>query len=355
MTLPRLSNKTITVRRVEGKIAFEEAVNSPYFDAYTTYPPTQLITGYDGLPAKPEFAADIVQRLDDVDKRLESMDASGVQYAIVSLTAPGIEGVLDPDTAVDLARKTNDAIYEKYVKAHPDRFAFFACVPMQKPELAAAELERAVTQLGAKGVLINGFSNLSTEDLDHIQYLDEPACEPFWAMLNKLRVPLYIHPRSPPPGQQRLFHGYPTIAQAALAFGTETAGHALRIMCSGLLDRYPNVKIILGHLAEGLPFFIHRAQERMKLAAEGTNGPHQKTVMEYFQTHFYATLAGVKRESTLQAAIAEMGESRVLYSVDYPYESNEEQADWFDGLPLNENTRRQLASENAKLLFSLDI
>jgi gamma-resorcylate decarboxylase len=198
MSVPRTSNKTIAVRRLEGKIAFEEAVNSPYFD---------------GSPAKPEVAADIVQKLDDVDKRLESMDASGVQYAIISLTAPGIEGVLDPDTAVYLAQKTNNTIYEKYVKVYPRRFGFFARVPIQKPELAAAELERAVTQLGAKGVLINGSSNLS-------KYLDEPAWEPFWAMLDKLHVPLYIHPRSPPPGQQRLFHGYPTLGQAVLAFGS---------------------------------------------------------------------------------------------------------------------------------------
>jgi predicted TIM-barrel fold metal-dependent hydrolase len=355
MSIPRTSSQLITVRRLEGKIALEEAVNSPYFNAAATHPPTQLIKDFDGMPASHDVGADIFQRLDDIDKRLESMDVSGIQYAIVSLTSPGIEGVLDPDKAVDLARKTNDAIYETYVKAHPRRFGFFACVPMQKPELAAAELERAVTKLGAKGVLINGFSNLSKDDLDHVQYLDEPACEPFWAMLEKLQVPLYLHPRSPPPGQQRLFHGYPSIAQAGLAFATETAGHAVRIMCSGVLDRYPNVKIILGHLAEGLPFFIHRMQERTKLATKGTNGPYQKTLIEYFQTRFYATLAGVKRASTLQAAIAEMGESRVLYSVDYPYESNEEQADWFDGLPLNENTRRQLASENAKKLFNLNV
>ena len=355
ITIPRTTTKTVEVERLEGKIAIEEAVNSPYFNAAATYPVTQSIKGWDGMPANGTVGADIMHRLDDVLMRLESMDRSGISYAVVSLTSPGIEGVLDADTAVELARKTNDAMYEKYPKAHPTRFGFFACVAMQKPEEAAKELERAVTQLGAKGVLINGYCNLSTADLDDVRYLDEPACEPFWAMLNKLQVPLYIHPRSPPPGQQRIFQGYPALALASFAFATETGGHALRIMCSGLLDRHPNVRIILGHVAEGLPFFIHRAQERLKLAVENTNGAHTKSLMYYFNNHFFATLAGVKRASTLHAGIAEMGESRVLFSVDYPYESNEEQADWFDSLPLATSTHRALASENAKRILKLDI
>jgi gamma-resorcylate decarboxylase len=118
---------------------------------------------------------------------------------------------------------------------------------------------------------------------------------------------------------------------ASFAFAPDTGGYALRIMGSGLLDRHPNVRIILDHVAEGLPFFIHHAQERLKLSVENTNGAHTKSSMYYFNNNF---LAGVKRASTLQAGIAELDESRVLFSVDYPCESNKEQADWFDSLPL---------------------
>jgi predicted TIM-barrel fold metal-dependent hydrolase len=201
---------------------------------------------------------------------------------------------------------------------------------------------------------VNGFCNLDLDDQDKIQYLDDPACEPIWAMLAKLKVPLYLHPRSPPLNQQRLYKDYPNLAQAAYGFGVETAGHALRIMCSGTLDRYPSIQIILGHCAEGLPFLIHRIDHRMAISTAGTNGAHKKSMMEYLQNNFYATCAGVRRESTLKNTIEEMGESRTLFSVDYPYESNEDTADWFDGMQINENTREALASGNAKRLLNID-
>jgi gamma-resorcylate decarboxylase len=355
MALNRTTTETINVIRIHGKIALEEAVGSPYFVAHGTHPPTPMIQGMkDGLPPyNTPFLEDIDDRLNNVEKRLQSMDASGIGYAIVSLTCPGIEGILDAEEAVELAKKTNDAMYENYAKAHPDRFGFFASIPMQKPEAAAAELERAVTVLGAKGVLINGFTNIDKEDVNRVQYLDEPKCEPFWAMLAKLDVPLYLHPRIPPLNQQRIYKWYPNLSQAAYGFGVETAGHSLRIMCSGFLDKYPNIQIILGHCAESLPFLVHRIDHRMAIGKQGSNGPYKRSMMEYLQNNFYATLAGVRRESTMRNTIDEMGEARTLFSVDYPYESNEDAADWFDGLQMNENTRQAIAWGNAKRLFKL--
>lgn len=171
-------------------------------------------------------------------------------------------------------------------------------------------------------------------------------------MLHRLRVPLYLHPRLPPIHQQVLYSDYPNPASASYGFGVECAGHALRIMCSGILDKYP-VNIILGHCAEALPFLIHRAEQRMNIGTPRSNGAHKKTLMHYFQTHFYATLAGVRRLSTLRNTIEELGEARVMFSVDYPYESNEAAADWFDGLELNDNTRNAIAAGNAVQLFGL--
>jgi predicted TIM-barrel fold metal-dependent hydrolase len=355
MALNRTTTESIKVDRMQGKIALEEAVGSPFFVAHGTHPPTPMIQGLkNGLPPyNTPFLEDIDDRLNNVEKRLQSMDASGISYAIVSLTCPGVEGILDADEAVELAKKTNDALYEIYVKAQPDRFGFFASVPMQKPEEAAAELERAVKGLGAKGVLINGFTNIDKNDVSKVQYLDDPKCEPFWKKLSELDVPLYLHPRIPPLDQQRIYESYPNLSQAAYGFGVETAGHSLRIMCAGIFDRYPNVQIILGHCAESLPFLVHRIDHRMAIGIRGNNGPYKKSMMYYLQNNFYATLAGVRRESTLRNTIDEMGEARTLFSVDYPYESNEDAADWFDGLQINENTRQAVAWGNAKRLFKL--
>ncbi|KAK0113446.1 hypothetical protein ONS95_013704 [Cadophora gregata] len=355
MALNRKTTETIKVDRLPRKIALEEAVGSPFFVAHGTHPPTPMIIGMkDGLPPyNTPFLEDIDDRLNNVSKRLESMDASGIAYAIVSLTCPGVEGILDADEAVDLARKTNDALYEMYVKAHPTRFGFFCSVPMQKPEEAAKELERCVKELGAKGALINGFTNIDKNDVSKVRYLDDPVCEPFWKKLSELDVPLYLHPRIPPLDQQRMYVDLPNLSQAAYGFGVETAGHSLRIMCSGILDRYKNIQIILGHCAESLPFLVHRIDHRMAIGIRGTNGPYEKSMMYYLQNNFIATLAGVRRESTMRNTIDEMGESRVLFSVDYPYESNEDAADWFDGMQLNENTRSAIGWENARRIFKL--
>ncbi|KAJ5653672.1 amidohydrolase 2 [Penicillium lividum] len=352
MALNREIIKSVRHPRRAGKIAIEEAVGSPLFAAHQNYPPRPGIKGLDDLPFNPQFLADVESRLDDVNLRLKSMDQCGIQYAILSLTSPGIEGVGDTATAIRFSRETNNAIYHKYVEQHPSRFGFFACVAMHDPKEAAKELERAVTQLGAKGVLVNGFTNLDDHD-ERLRYLDAPECEPFWEMLHRLNVPLYLHPRLPPTHQQVLYNQYPNLAMASYGFGVECAGHALRIMCSGILDKYP-VKIILGHCAEALPFIIHRADHRMNIGNPGSNGKHTKPLMYYFKTHFYATLAGVRRHSTLRNTIEELGESRVMFSVDYPYESNEDAVDWFDALEINENSRAAISHQNAMRLFGLN-
>lgn len=187
------------------KIALEEAISTSVFNPTTTNPPVQG-TGeldYD----RPEYVADVELRLSDLDLRVQSMDAAGVALAVVSLTMPGVEGIFDTAEAIDTAARVNDEIQRAYLAGgHPDRFRALGCVPMQDPEAAAAELERCVTQLGFLGVLVNGYTNLG--DANTVQYLDEPQCEPFWAKLEELDVPLYLHPRIPPPGQMRIYQGY---------------------------------------------------------------------------------------------------------------------------------------------------
>jgi gamma-resorcylate decarboxylase len=299
-------------------------------------------------------AADIESRLTDIPARLQSMDDSGIGYVIISLTSPGIEGVFNATNATKLATEVNDEMYADYVQAYPDRFGFFATVPMQDPTAAAAELERAVTQLGAKGALINGYSMIGTPDNYTVQYLDDEACDVFWAKAAELNVPIYLHPRPPPPSQQLLMDGYPMLAHAAYGFGTETAGHALRLMLSGLFDRYPSLQVILGHCAEALPFLVHRVDTRLAIGIEGADGPYNKTMKYYLRNNFYATLAGVRRLATVRDTIEEMGEDRVMWSVDYPYESNEDAANWFDYVEgLGVRTKEKLAWENAERILNI--
>lgn len=291
------------------------------------------------------------------------MDQSGIDYVIVSISAPGIQGVPDTANATKFATEINDEMYNTYVKPYPDRFGFFATVPMQDPTAAAEELERAVIELGAKGAAINGYTEIGTPDNFTVQYLDEPVNAPFWAKVAKLNVPIYIHPRAPPVSQQQMYNTvstntskYPGLVTAAFGFGAEVAVHSLRLMLSGLFDTHPSLQIILGHAGEGLPFLIHRSDTQLAGEAPGSNGPHLKPLRYYLRNNFYATLSGVRRLSTVQCALAEMGEQRLLWSVDYPFQSNEDAADWFDGVEgLGVQLKRKIASGNSKTLFNITV
>jgi gamma-resorcylate decarboxylase len=177
------------------------------------------------------------------------MDSCGIKRMVRSLMQPGIQGIPDRAIAIDTARRMNDNLAEQVLAAHPDRFAGFAAVALQDVRTAGDELERAVTQLGFKGALINGYTNIG--DLDTAQYLDEPPVWDFWARVDALGVAVYLHPRSPLPSQRRVYDGYPALADAAWGFAAETAAHTLRLILSGLFDRFPRLTVILGHQARG--------------------------------------------------------------------------------------------------------
>lgn len=287
----------------------------------------------------------------DVQDRLQIMDATGIERAIVSLTAPGIQSITETTLAVQVARETNDLVRRKYVDQHPDRFSFFACLPTQDGQQAAAELRRAVRDLGAVGALINGYTNVG--DASSGRYLDDDSYEPLWATVADLGVPVYLHPREPLPAQQAIYAGYESLTGSAWGFAHETATHAIRLMLCGLFDRHPGVQIILGHLAEGLPFLLPRLEHRLAKQKDGAGlGVARRKVSEYFSDNFYATTSGHFHTRTLFNTIAELGVDRVLFSADYPYETMEEAASWFDNSLLCANDARKIGRDNARRLFS---
>jgi len=168
---------------LKGKIALEEHIESPDFPATGTHNFTD-----------PSYFKDVENRLQEYKLRLDDMDATGIQTTILSLTQPGVEGITDTKKAIDIARKMNDHIADFFVKANPGRFLGFAAVPLQDPDAAAKELERAVKELGFVGALVNGYTNIGDENT--ARYLDETPVWDFWAHVQKLDVPIYLHPES---------------------------------------------------------------------------------------------------------------------------------------------------------------
>jgi predicted TIM-barrel fold metal-dependent hydrolase len=285
----------------------------------------------------------IVQRLDDVGElRLKEMDEAGIDMQVLSHSMPGLQK-LDAETAVPLARRANDRLNE-IVRAHPDRFAAFAALPTAEPKGAADELERTVTELGFKGAMVNGLTNGI--------FLDDKRFWPIFERAQALDVPLYMHPAIPHPAvieayYQDYVEKHPGILRAGWGFTVETATQGIRLVLSGVFDTYPRLKIIIGHLGEGLPFYLWRISHGLR----GSDGG--KSFRDIFCEHFYVTTSGFFSDPALLCCVMEMGIDRILFSVDYPFVDNPPATKWTETLPLCAEDKKKLLSGNAKRLLKL--
>jgi len=290
----------------------------------------------------PEDAADFQTRLLDLDDlRIKAMDEAGIEISVLSLTDPGIQGIADTNLAIKLASKTNDFLAKKIAK-HPTRFRGFACLPLQDPVSAAKELERCVRQHGFVGGLINGQTQGS--------YLDEEKFHPFWKKVVELNVPIYLHPGNPQhiPANYKDHH---ELAGPLWGWSVETGTHALRMVFSGLFDRFPSVKIILGHMGETLPYLLWRLDSRWKIIKQPKK--LQKSPSQYLKENFYVTTSGMCSNGPLTCAIQELGEEHVMFSVDYPYESSKIAAQFIEQAPISKIVLQKICYDNAHSVLNL--
>jgi gamma-resorcylate decarboxylase len=289
--------------------------------------------------------------LDMQERRLREMDANGIEMMLPSLNAPAIQAIPDPAKALELARRANDFLAGEVAK-RPDRFRGLAALPMQDADAAARELARCVKELGFVGALVNGFSQIG--DPANATYYDLPQYRPFWAEVERLDVPFYLHPRNPLPQHAHIYDGHPWLLGPTWAFAQETAVHALRLMASGLFDAHPNLKIILGHLGEGLPYSIWRVDNRNAWVKARKGYPGKRGLGDYFRENFYLTTSGNFRTQTLIDAMMEIGSDRILFSTDWPFENIDHAAVWFDSCSISEADRLKIGRTNARQLFGLD-
>lgn len=288
--------------------------------------------------------------LDLMKIRIDEMDKYGMDMMVLSLNSPAIQAVYDKKKAVETARLANDVMAEAIAK-NPKRFRGFAALPLQDVDEAIKEMQRAVNELGCVGVLVNGYSNIETPD-DYV-YMDDPRYKPFWAEVEKMGVPFYMHPRDSMPCNFKQIEGHPWLAGAAWTFGVETAVHTLRLMCSGLFDEFPKLKYILGHLGEMLPFTIYRTQSR--IAREKRGIPAKRPLYEYMKDNMWFTTSGQFRTQALWDTIMEFSASRILFATDFPFEEVGVACEWFDNCTISETDRYLIGRQNSIDLFRLDI
>jgi 2,3-dihydroxybenzoate decarboxylase len=300
---------------------------------------------YAGSPSP--RATQIMDRLQDLGpRRIADMDERGIDRQIIAITAPGVQ-VFDRDTAVGLARDANDELAEA-CRRYPDRYTGMAACAPQDPAEAAREIERAVTRLGFKGVMINGH----TES----EYLDAPKFLPILEAAQALDVPLYIHPTTMPPAMIRHFLES-GLDGAVFGFGVDTGLHALRLIVSGVFDRLPKLKVIIGHMGEALPFWQYRIdwmhQAGVRSGRYDFLKPLQKKASDYLRDNFYITNSGVAWEPAIKFTQATVGVANTLYAMDYPYQCEVDEVVALDAMDMDLQTKRKFFQTNAEAVFKL--
>lgn len=333
------------------KIALEEAFDLPgSVDRLRAIPFDELRRLSYAYGVSPEFLDRGSPRLAEFDRvRLEEMDANGVTHSILSLGGlHTIEQLADPDEAVADARRVNDFLAEQ-VARRPDRYSGFASVALQAPDEAIRELERAITHLGFKGVLVNGFAN--TADPERGRYLDDPALDEFWSATEALGVPVYLHPRINLFGGKGIYADHTELLGHVWGFGTETSTHVLRIIFSGVFDRHPNAKLIIGHLGEGLPALLGRVQYTFDHTPQDKH--INRSLQEYFADNILLTTSGNFNDQALIAAVLTVGADNILFSVDYPWAETSVAAPWIERAPISVTDRHKISHRNAERIFGL--
>lgn len=274
--------------------------------------------------------------------RLAAMDAGGIDMQLLLLGSTGVQS-LEPARATELTALANDRLAAA-VRANPQRYAGLAALAPQDPEAAALELERGVKRLGLKGAVIN--SNARGE------YLDDPKYLPIFEVAAALDVPIYLHPSLPAPQMVRPFLDYGLIGPM-WGYAAETAVHALRLILSGLFDRFPRLTIVLGHLGEGIPYFLTRI-DTQHLNTQGQRTPKLKRLpSEYFRDNFYVTTSGMNASPAVMFCHEVLGADRMMFAIDYPYEPLEEEVRAFERQPLPETAREKICHLNAERVFRL--
>ena len=308
---------------------------------------TEELAGYGAgtsTIAAPAVWAEASRKLLDLTgERLAAMDAAGLDVQVLSLNSPGIQAERDPSVAVTRAAAVNDLLAAT-IAQHPTRFAGFAALPLQDPQAAAKELERAVTQLGLRGALVNA----------HTQgrYLDDPALRVVWEYASGLDVPLYLHPANGV-DTPHVLSDHPVLTGPMWSWGCDTAAHTLRLIFGGVFDEFPDAKLLLGHMGEGLPFVLWRLDSRWAFHDHHGIDLARGNPSEYLRHNLYITTSGVCDAPPLLCSILALGADRILFGTDYPFEDMATATAFLAAAPISEADRAKIAHGNAERLLKL--
>lgn len=286
--------------------------------------------------------------------RIGAMDEAGINVQILSAHTPGVQNVPGQE-GIDFAYRLNKMIADGPMAAYPGRFQAYATLPLQDPEASADELERAVREDGFLGAMTNGFIGN--------RFLDHPDFEPLLARAEALAVPIYLHPGFPPedvfniyyntmrPGYDQEFQNY-IFSGSGYGWHQEVIIQCLRLIITGVFDRFPNLQMIIGHMGEGLPFFYERIVGDM---SESTEDSLNKPIGQYFSDNFWYTTSAFPQDELLHLLLKYISVDRVMFGADYPFADMKQQTDWFREIDLPREAKEKIAFRNAEKLFGIKV
>jgi len=297
-----------------------------------------------GFPPGPGLGPD--RELSDLGAaRIADMDRAGISMQILSSFGPGPD-LLDGAEARALAREINDRLAAAIAK-HPDRLGGFAHLPLRNPQDAADEFRRAVRDLKFCGAIVNG----TTDD----RFLDDQRFAPVLAMAEELGVPIYLHPHLPPESVRKAYFdrlpgttGF-QLSGPGWGWHSETALHILRMVLAGTFDRHPKLKMIVGHMGEGLPAMLMRCDQVFRAETAHLSRSVSQTVLD----HVSITTSGLFTLPPFEVALAVFGADRIMFSVDYPYAPNQVGRRFLDALKLPQVDLEKLCHGNAERVLNL--
>lgn len=279
--------------------------------------------------------------LDLEGERLRIMDESGVDMAVLAMTSTGVQQ-FDADDAARIAQNGNDLLAET-IRRHPTRFAGLATIPVQDPKRAVKEMERAIGDLRLNGVMINSHTNG--------EYLDEDKYWPILEAAAGLDATIYIHPRAPSPAMREPYRRY-QLEHAIWGYAVEVGLHAVKLLMSGVFDKYPNLRIVIGHMGENVPYALYRMD--WMHAHYSFDRPKLKlTPSEYFRRNFTITTSGVNWVPALQFCIGVLGADNIMWAVDYPYQETVEATRWLDEARISDEDKAKIFHRNAERIFKI--
>ena len=297
-----------------------------------------------GDPSPGSLGDQFRRQLLDVDQeRLQVMDESGVDMHLLSLTIPGVQ-MFNPEAAVAAAREANDHLAHA-VKRHPDRFTGLAAFAPQDSARSAKEMERAVSKLHLNGFIVNSHTNN--------EYLDDEKYWDIFEAAEALDRPIYLHPRSPSDGMAEPFREY-QMGGSMWGYAIEAGTHAVRLICSGVFDRFPRLKIVLGHMGEAVPYWLWRLDYmHARRTSQGLVKKLDLNPSDYFKRNFAVTTSGVESHDVLRYVLDVLGPDNVMWAIDYPYQPTPPAVAFMDTAPVSSALKAKLYHQNAERIFHI--